>query len=417
MKKKDLLELWGLAKFLFTLAIISAAGWLGGWKGSLLAIVAVIAVLYAASRFLFVAYDVSRRMAFRALLAVMFGMEYPYFIVEDGRIARESEGKLPLRIGGPGLAVIRPGNAVVFERGGKCSKISGPGLEFTERFEFPKEVVDLRMQVRSQNVHALTKDGIPVDITASVFFKIKAGDQEPSEDNLFPFSRKAVREAVYGKAVVEAGDLKWHEIIPFITAVRLRDIISRKYLDELYEPFDRASDPREVVRAELLREAKKTAPRFGVDIIGVNIGTFEIPQEAIQQTTEAWQAEWKRHIARQDAQVEYDVARLRAKTSADAIDMVFRAAEMAQDREVHEAIILRYIQALEEMVKKAGTVIAMPDILRALAGFLSSPSSPSIPPPSYIPPAGLIPPSPTVPGDDKPKGSPSAGENAEPGSG
>ena len=93
------------------------------------------------------------------------------------------------RLGGPGVLVVRPGNAVVLERGGKITRIVGPGVHQLKRFEGLKSsdgkgIVDLRTQFAPETAtNVLTRDGIPLEIKAATVFKIEpkqVTDQRPS---------------------------------------------------------------------------------------------------------------------------------------------------------------------------------------------------------------------------------------------
>lgn len=357
MRKRDILEMVGLMKFVFGLFVAFLMGWIGGWQGAVLTMLLVLVVLFIASQFLFVLYGLDDRLtAFKTLLTFIFGLNYPYQIVENGQVEERSRGSPLSRIGGPGLVVIRSGNAVLFERGGKFTRVEEPGIVFTERFEHIREVVDLRLQVKSQKVHALTKDGIPVDIDAMVFFKIDSGGAAPTSENPHPFSEEAVFKAVYNKGVDSGEDLKWDEIIIAITAARLRDIVARYYLDKMYEPSDQTADPRSSIKEELLKEVKRAAPSFGVEIEGVNIGTIQVPEEARQQLLAAWQAEWQRQIelanaanAQKVARIMAETTKIMAKARAKCIDTIFETIREQAGTVTDAYVALRYIEALERM--------------------------------------------------------------------
>ncbi len=84
----------------------------------------------------------------------------------DKIIAESPKGIMP-QIGGPGLAIIKPETAVVFEHMGTVSRVSGPAtLKDIKMFELPKAIIDLRPQWDTTGDFAVsTQDGEVVHLS------------------------------------------------------------------------------------------------------------------------------------------------------------------------------------------------------------------------------------------------------------
>ena len=100
----------------------------------------------------------------------------PVLKVQDGKIVSEASGVLE-QVGGPGFLSIEHNNAVVTHNQGKLSRILGPGFYTLEAFEKVWDIVDLRPQRRTINVHFMTQEGIPAYVDAEIVFRIPFIDE------------------------------------------------------------------------------------------------------------------------------------------------------------------------------------------------------------------------------------------------
>lgn len=124
-----------------------------------------------------------RWLAMKSFLTFNLERNYPYYVVEDREAELRVKGN---RFGqsfvGPGIVLTGADHVVLIWDGLNYKGVRPPGLTFTHRFEEIKEVFDLRPQLRSFMVKAVTKDGITLDFLAFVPFKINTGKENPSFD-------------------------------------------------------------------------------------------------------------------------------------------------------------------------------------------------------------------------------------------
>ena len=132
---------------------------IGGTVGLMSWLSVVLSVFFLCSELIFVSHGGDRWESFAYLIdSVLLERAGPLDIVEKGEVITiKSRGLLaPFR--SVGYTVINHGNAVIFERFGRPSQLSGPGFVMKKPFERIRAVVDLRMQVeeRTQTLYTWT---------------------------------------------------------------------------------------------------------------------------------------------------------------------------------------------------------------------------------------------------------------------
>jgi len=158
----------------------------------------LLAVMHISSEWLLAmreTFGVTRRQALRLLISLVLNVNYPYYLIENGKMTKvKPEGVLD-RLGGPGVAVIKPYNAVVFERAGKITRIEGPDMFMTKLFEFVKHIIDLRPQWESFPVEeVLTKDKVPLRIKCGLGYRIESRDQTAKREREEEEKRQKAKE-------------------------------------------------------------------------------------------------------------------------------------------------------------------------------------------------------------------------------
>ena len=318
----------------------------------------LLAVMYVSSEWLLAmreTYGVTRGQALRLLVSLVLNVSYPYYLIEDGEMTKvKPEGVLD-RLGGPGVAVVKPYNAVAFERGGKVTRIEGPDLFMTKRFEFAKHVIDLRPQWESFEVEeVLTRDKVPLHIKCGLGYRIESREQtaERGEDpremiegrrfpgiisGEYPVYKRTIFKAAYGPA----GDWKFTTKGATITKLRevvsefgLRDIYRRGEQGKEFTPVEQGEElvpneqVKEFVLAEIGRRTKEKvagiAHYWGVKVGTVNIDTIEVSEsvkesEAIrEQVWKMWGAEYAGRTALIEAEGKKEVVVTEAVAEREA---------------------------------------------------------------------------------------------------
>jgi regulator of protease activity HflC (stomatin/prohibitin superfamily) len=320
----------------------------------------LLVVLYASSEWVLAMPKVSgvtRWQAIRLLLSLVFNTSYPYYLVEDGELTQSKpKGILPA-LGGPGVAVIKPYNAVVFERAGNITRIEGPGMFLTERFEFIKKIIDLRKQwIEFTAEDVLTRDHVPVSFGCGVGFRIEARKdtakrvEEQSEafegsrfvgiiGGDYPVYKRTIYRAVYGTTA--AG---WRLLSKGATETQLRAVLRQYRLEDLYRLRDDELTEDESVIDEIAREVQdrvsQISPHWGTTITTLVIKTLEAPADVKDKLLELWAAE-------------YDGRKLQVRTAAEAEALVLKSEAEAAALTQQSQAEARALYRLDQVRRKA----------------------------------------------------------------
>lgn len=288
-------------------------------------------------------YELTKyRNALRYVLASMFGLFYPSLEIRDGKKQINlGEENLLDKIGGPGWVIIRPGNAVLFERLTNPTSVQPEGLHFVSRFEMIKEIVDLKDQHGYlEKISAVTKDGVVVNARDIHFIyrvwsgRRLGGESGRTPDNPYPYSVKAVRNVAYGRSVDANGLTPWPRIVRIIFEGEIQNYIRRRQLDQITSPRMAGMDPRgeihQMYNNALLR---RRLHDVGAELQWFGIGHLDVDESLVNdQRVETWQAGW-----RGDAEV--------ITAYSEALKMVYREQGRA---EAQAEILLAIIQALRD---------------------------------------------------------------------
>jgi regulator of protease activity HflC (stomatin/prohibitin superfamily) len=279
-------------------------------------------------------------------------------VVRDGAVEPGPNGESRERVAGHGVIDVDSTDVVTLHTSIAPSRIKGTGLIFTRESEHLSNIVDLRIQMRSQEFEFLTRDGIPVKARLSLRFQI---DQANFNKNLhahdprvpFPapisWSMRPVARALANLQVVDGGGplTKWSDLPLLYANGMLRPVISEYRFDDLLLPAEPARDPRKEIREQISARLKPVLMQQGVKVLGFGIGLFlpqgfdadkafdpEKPQldEVTAQRIKAWKAEWESRMIKLNAEAQAEADRQREKAKAQA-----RLESM-----------LRLIQALEQ---------------------------------------------------------------------
>jgi regulator of protease activity HflC (stomatin/prohibitin superfamily) len=263
--------------------------------------------------------------AFQYVATRVFGLGQRYVVVENGQILTESPPKMLSRFGGPGILVVKPGNAVVLEQGGRISDIVGQGVRPLGRFEYlmrpveVKGIVDLRPQWKRTRVkNVLTSDGIPLQIIVGMGYQIEpqgVTDRRPSSrlaggeattplvDGEYPVYKATIRNAVL--ATTADG---WAGLFPAGPVLVLRDVVAAYTLDQIFPPAQVSHQPNPDART-IRRIEDEVVARFDPRWAGVQFRSFDIeqirmPEEIRERMVRRWTAVVERDLKLRDAETE-----------------------------------------------------------------------------------------------------------------
>jgi regulator of protease activity HflC (stomatin/prohibitin superfamily) len=269
----------------------------------------------------------------------------PLLIVQEGHIARGA-GSTFDRVGGPGLAVVYGDSAAVLEKGGRLTRVVGPGIHSLERFERFWEMIDLRSQRWPFTVSAMTKEGIPVDCQVDVTFKIDdrstvgAGAGAPPPDpGVLPFTRAAVFNAATSIWVrIRQPDheeqlRRWTgRVVLSELEGAMRNILAEYRLDWLIMPSRPGQPhPRQDIREKLERKLEgvlRPGNPLGARLLRVELGRIDVKSEKVStQWIEAWQSLWEQRTAESLAEGEADLVYMEATQVRAQAEMVLFLVE------------------------------------------------------------------------------------------
>lgn len=333
-----------------------------------------LAMLFAAEYIQHIYRLRSLRLAFQYLLAVLFGMQYPVLVIDNGRIQlKENEENLLNVIGGPGMLVVQTGNVVVLERCGEAPVVYGAGTHFITRRERIKEIINL-MEHKDvvPEVRAFSRDGIEVVVRNVNFrYRLDSGGstgngRKYSMDDPHPFSEDAARRMVYRRGMSASGLESWHAGVRGAVIGEISSYINSHSLDQLMFPSQYGVNPRAELAARFESPATRKKMRDrGAELLFVGIGEFAIPnQDITQEWLRFWQTKLQGNasVARAytDAQFQRYQELGRAEGQAEMLISILHALEDLDlagrpERNLRNLILFRTAQILDSMNKEVAS--------------------------------------------------------------
>ena len=319
----------------------------------------------------------------RTLRAYTWGRNYDFYREEDGELRKLVESSVGPRgpifgRAGPGFVMASSHYAIPLTMGTRDTQVGGYGIVFTDRWEHPRALVDLRPQARIRMVHALTRDGIPVKVSVTAVFQIDR--RRAKSDGLYPFDPQTVFAAVHAQGVSpdqegKPEELGWERIVIDKAAALVRDTIARMLLDRLLESDQEGEKPprealRDVVKGELVQAMKP----HGIQVMGIGLGNIEVEdEEVLKQRADSWKADWERRRLEIEARGETEAIRLVEEARADAQRQMIAAiteafqqlADTGTPVSAH-VIALRFIDVLEDVATSPTVQELLPENIQGL---------------------------------------------------
>ncbi len=331
---------FGRSEAWIRLSILSAAcaylsiiaGRWNGLGGALLtptlALVFFAVSLTMVSRSLFpIIKGVSWLRAAQALASYLFNFHLTSYVVDGNRVVRDVRASMVPRWG-TGVILVGVGNAVVLQTATMFSRVVGPGINFLRRFERIKTPVDLHTQIRTSQVKASTKDGVPLEAMVFCLFRIQPSTATSASDD-FPWSGETVHRVVYGREGTTAENTlyHWDDYALQVAVSRFREIMARFRLDQLFAPTSPEQTPRLALASLLSTAVRNDLTQRGIELVAAGFGTLTFPDSVLEQRIATWQKEW---AARAES--------TRAIGDAEA-ERIQRSAEAAAQWEMVQGLI------------------------------------------------------------------------------
>lgn len=274
--------------------------------------------------------------------------------------------------------------AAAIMRGNTYARPGGPGFLLLEPSESLAQLFDLRPHVRRQEVEANSHDGVALKTSVSVVFSVRrpqtsARTRIESGDEPYPYDPTAIFHLNYAGSITKEDEVhRWTEQVCPQAATLLVNEIARYTLDQLLEAG--AAEPLEQIRKEIRTQLNDAFQRVGIEIIGVGVGTLEMPEEVVGRRLESWQVEWQSRAARELAGADVETLRVlqqaRAKAQIDIIENLLQNIDLMRNQtesELHENVMLRLIEVLEMAAANSSIQTIVPrSLITGLTGEASS---------------------------------------------
>jgi len=225
-----------------------------------------------------------RQKIFERLISYLFGSHGPTLFIENGKI-KEHSGEREKK--GPGVLWLDSASAAVTRTAVAVMQTIGPGVHFTNQWEYIAGTVDLhtqsqvigpketdkpfaekredqpqeeweQVQDRRKQVSALTRDGIEVIPNISVSFRVKTGfPKEGQPGSRFGYrtgvtkrdkanekeDKEAIRKAILGEGINPTAVMDsprhrvaWNQLPGSLAVDVWREYVAKFTLDQLFQP-------------------------------------------------------------------------------------------------------------------------------------------------------------------------------------
>ncbi|HEY9649399.1 MAG TPA: SPFH domain-containing protein [Coleofasciculaceae cyanobacterium] len=245
--------------------------------------------------------------------------------------------------------IVNQGNVALVERLGKYNKTLKPGLNhiipFVDRIAVEEttreQVLDTQPQL------AITKDSIPVEVDAVVFWKIKD-----------------LEKAYYNVEDVE-------QAIEDLVKTTMRSMIGHLELDQTYSS-------REDISRNLLQQLAEATADWGVDVLRVEVQEITPPKEILDSLAKARAAESEKQAEIFRAEGEKQASISEAEGTVRSLEIISQALQSKPNsREVLQFLIAqRYVEANQKLGESPNSKVVFLDpraLSEALTDLMGTP--------------------------------------------
>jgi hypothetical protein len=365
---------------------------------------------------------------FLIFVRYQWGVQYPHWMVTDSLGQNIEKRILGDQFGlfAPGLICARSHQVAGLTTGMTFSRVPNSGNVFTKRYESPLTVVDLRTQLRTVWIDAISSDGIPFRALLFASFRV---DKETWDRNLYhellkqnpllekaqkpdyikgsyPFSRLRLRALFSTIGVSSHADgheqsktAKWDERALYQIEKTAREVLSQRQLNGLWQPIEdhEGASAMDEIAAEIRRDCSEELRQRGILLYACRIVNLEFPKmkasdggekgngetnrpseksqndQIEQKQIFAWSADWQRGAAqtRADAKAQADLLMQEARAFAytnllTAFAEGLEEARLLDPQLPRYVIAIRFIGALEKLIGKQPAAQDLSDVSSSL---------------------------------------------------
>ncbi|MBN1303535.1 MAG: hypothetical protein JXA13_03795 [Anaerolineales bacterium] len=392
---------FGGRRALFTywghLSILLAGRLLGGPPGILFISVPLLAlyyyIVYRLAEVIIPASDPEDRQErfqrFKILAWYFWGLQFPIFMASEPtsiKVDKLIDGNAFRKITKPGYIWTHLHQVIGLTSGTSFSRVEGPGAIFTNPFERPQEIIDLRTQLRSKEIKAITQDGIPINATVFTSFRI---DREEWDRDLynrlryanpllngakdldagtepFKYSTSRVRAALGIEGVKSSttgpdgnSSIRWDEQVLNLIGETARFVISEVPLSELWQPNPKKDgegvSALNLIADEIFARIAGKLKENGVQLFTARIVDYSLQSDKgdgevdkiTEQQLPAWTARWGQRASKIRTEASAEAEQKIEDASVLARSMFLSAvAEALQENKLSDKDLYRYLIAV-----------------------------------------------------------------------
>lgn len=308
--------------------------------------------------------------ALRYVFCSMFGLAYPRLQIDGGKKELKlGEIHTLDKIGGPGFALVQPGNAALFKTLGVPSTIQMPRRYFLSPFEKISAIVDLTDQEgHKEDAWMVTSDGIQLHLRDIRFcYRLLPSTPEGNgpvrtTQTPYPFSADTLLDSVFG---LSAGDT-WQTAIERMVIGEITGFVNKHPIDHLTAPRRFTQDPRRELRMQLFKPGiQERLKKLGAELLWIDVGHMDIVElssarhENVDgQRLDYWATHWKGEIKKTHAVAKAKKAAYQERGRVDAqarflqsVMEALRGFEQDEDpaENLRRMLLLRTAEILEGM--------------------------------------------------------------------
>jgi hypothetical protein len=337
----------------------------------------------------------------RVFLFYLFGIQFPIQTasLRTGRdFETQIEGGDPTsEIGKPGIILTWSHQVAGLSKGIEFNRVDGPGVVYTEPYEKPIALIDLRTQLRVSTVDTVTRDGMKIP---TVVFSAFAVDKDKWPKNSwqeegwpkaffpklkhhfdghfkidhpegsYPYSSSRVRSAINTSGINttpqtenERREFYWDEWVVQQIEHATRYVISGRSLDELWHPRGNGSGKSALdeMASDLRGLLSGKLTEAGINLYTVRVVNYALESDSpiALQNIKTWSSYWEQRVteAQADSEIIYREEIEKAHAYAKSVLLSGIAESIEKAREIHEdlprhVIAQYFVHALEEYIKQ-----------------------------------------------------------------
>jgi regulator of protease activity HflC (stomatin/prohibitin superfamily) len=348
---------------------------------------------------------------FIILVSYTWGIQFPLIVV-DGNGWNKTETRIPGDFTWdypvPGLIWTKSHQVVAITSGIKFNRVDGPGVVFTGSMERPEQIFDLRLQLRTNEIDVVSKDGVSFKVRVFTGFRIdpeawdkdlydklrpmnailRGADKPTYTKGSFPYSNLRVQAALgvtSTKATTNTPIIYWDQWAVNIVEDKTRKVISQKNLDELWRPAEdkKYANALDIIAKEIKENAEFTLRTAGILLLVARVVNFQFPDMNPDMNNEidgisrqqlaTWSSEWDRKririLAEAEAESEHSQQEARAYAESLLLNSIAEGLQKAKDidPELPQYVIaMRFLSSLQDYVHKQTDEKSMEELQNSL---------------------------------------------------